>query len=147
MRKIKQLDEFEISSLENGWNNSDKAHYRNRCKSILMSNEGYSALEISKIFNTRSRTIYTWFDRWEAFGIQALEIAKGRGRKAQLDSISPEHFEIIEKAVFENPQSLKDVASKISCRLGISVTMDMLKRVLKKRLFMEATKKKYCEKS
>lgn len=134
MRKIENITEEEKSTLKEGFRNSTKAHFRGRCHSILLSNEGYKVSEIALLYKVRTRTIYTWFDRWELSGVTGLILVKGRGVKAKLDGLSKEDLEKVELAVKENPQSLKIVCENLSESLGFKVTKQMLKRTLKKNL-------------
>jgi len=75
----------EQKTLEEGYKNHPKAHFRLRCQTLLLSHEGMSVTELAKITKTRTRTIYTWMDRWEQMGITGLMILKGRGVKAKLN--------------------------------------------------------------
>ena len=87
MRYISSLDSLEKLTLEEGFRNHTKHHFRSRCKSILMSDEGFSVPEIARFFKVRTRTIHTWFDRWESFGVSGLTILPGRGRRTVLNEL------------------------------------------------------------
>lgn len=132
MRKITHLTEEEKQTLEEGYRNSSKAHFRNRCHSILMSYEGHKVKEIARIYKVRTRTIYTWFDSWEAHGISGLIMAKGRGVKAKLDQLCEQQVNTLKEAVGNNPQNLHTVGEDLTEKFGFTVTKNMLKRFLKK---------------
>lgn len=132
MRHIKPLSPVEKTTLEEGSRNSKKHHFRTRCQSILMSAEGYKVPDIAKLFKVRTRTIYTWFDRWEQMGIAGLMIFSGRGVKAKLNSSDEQQVAEIRAAIKVNPQSLKQVCEALSKTLGFKITPDMLKRFIKK---------------
>ncbi len=132
MRKITHLTQEEKQTLEEGYRNSSKAHFRNRCHSILMSYEGYKVKEIARIYKVRTRTIYTWFDNWEAHGISGLIMAKGRGVKAKLDQLCEQQEHTLKEAVGNNPQNLHTVGEDLTEKFGFTVTKNMLKRFLKK---------------
>jgi len=134
MRKIKDLVKEEKETLEEGYRNHSKAHFRNRCHSILLSNEGYEISIIAALYKVRTRTIYTWFNRWEQGGISGLIMVKGRGIKAKLDNLSKEELEEVKEVIKEDPQSLKIVCKNLSETFGFTVTKHMLKRLLKKNL-------------
>ncbi|NET80416.1 helix-turn-helix domain-containing protein [Okeania sp. SIO1F9] len=85
MRKI-QLTDTEKKTLEEGYKNHPKAHFRLRCHTLLLSSEGMTVQELMKITKTRSRTIYTWMDRWEKMGVIGLTILQGRGIKSKLSA-------------------------------------------------------------
>ncbi len=138
MRYITALNTEEKATLEEGYRNHGKHHFRNRCKSILMSNNGVSVPAIAHFFETRTRTVYSWFSRWEEKGIVGLMILPGRGRTAALAHCNADEIRIIEDAVRENPQSLREVSKDLSVKFGFEITKKMLQRFLKKtRLFLE----------
>ena len=83
MRYIKLL-ETERKTLEEGYKNHAKYHFRIRCHALILSDEGIQVKEIAKIYKTRTRTIYTWFDRWIKMGLAGLMILPGRGLKPKL---------------------------------------------------------------
>jgi len=83
MRKVK-LTRSEALTLEEGYKNYRKAHFRLRCHALILSNEGMSVKDIAVITKTRTRTIYTWMNRWNEKGIMGLGILSGRGIKATL---------------------------------------------------------------
>ncbi len=132
-RRIRQLVEDELVALEEGYRNSDKNYYRERCKSILMSNSGYTVKEIATLFDTRIRTIYAWFNRFESLGVTGLLVKPGQGRKPILDISNSNQFAIIEKAVNDHPQNISGIAEEVSKSLGFDVPSKVLKRYLKKK--------------
>ncbi len=132
MRKIETLTEEEKKTLEQGYRNHSKPHFRNRCQSILLSFDGYVVSEIAKLHKVRTRTIYTWFNDWENHGIMGLMTVKGQGIKAKLDSLTKQQIIQVKQTIKEDPQSLKNVCGTLSDLLGFTVTKHMLKRLLKK---------------
>ena len=134
MRKIEGLTEAEKKTLIEAYRNSKKAKFRSHCHAILLSEEGYKVSEISDLYKVRTRTVYTWFNRWESDGISGLIPRKGRGIKARLDSLTKEEIEKVKLAVRETPQNLKMICEKLSEILDFKVTKQMLKRFLKKNL-------------
>ena len=144
MRKIEYLEVEEKITLEEGFRNSIKAHFRRKCHSILLSNEGYTVSEIAKLYNVRTRTIYTWFNSWETSGISGLISRLGRGLKAKLDTLTKEELEEVKLIIKETPQSLKKVCKNLSEVLGFKVTKHMLKRLLKKKLNYSWRRLKKC---
>lgn len=60
MRYI-ELTTSEKGTLEQGHKNHPKFHLRERFHSTLLSNEGcWQVKEIADLYQTRTRTIYTW---------------------------------------------------------------------------------------
>jgi len=134
MRKIEGVTKEEHENLEWGYKNHPKAHFRKKCHSILLSIEGYTVAEIAALYKVRTRTVYTWFNRWELYGILGMQLFKGRGVKAILDSLSKTRIDEVKAAVKSDAQSLKKVCENLSETLGFKVTKHMLKRLLKKNL-------------
>lgn len=132
MRRILKLSASEKATLEAGYKNSIKSHFRNRCHSILLSYEGYSVSEIAKLYKVRTRTIYTWFNRWEEMGLVGLMILKGRGVKAKLDELSSVQIEQVKAVIQSDPRSLRNICRDLSELLGYKVTKNMLRRLVKK---------------
>ncbi|MFK7936160.1 MAG: transposase [Saprospiraceae bacterium] len=139
MRTISYLTEEEKVTLNEGYKNSPKSHFRRKCHSILLSFEGYKVLEIANLYKVRTRTVYTWFNHWESNGISGLIMLKGRGIKAPLDQLSAQQLQQVKKTVKQHPQSLKVACEKLSKKFGFVVTKNMLKRVLKKTQIQLAT--------
>lgn len=96
MKKIK-LTESEEKTLHEGYRNHSKAHFRLRCHSLLLLHEGKSVKEIAGLAKTRTRTVYSWLDRWETVGIVGLTILSGRGVKSKLCIDDENMVDIIKK--------------------------------------------------
>ena len=104
MRYIK-LSSSERQTLEQGYKNHPKSHVRQRCQAMLLSDEGWQAKDLGHLYHVRSRTIYTWMDRWEAMGLVGLMILPGRGLKPKL---SPQDSKLVE-TVKKRPSSVPEV--------------------------------------
>jgi transposase len=96
MRTIK-LTTTEEQTLREGYKNHPKAHFRLRCQALLLNYEGMTVQEVIKITKTRSRTIYTWMNRWDQMGIVGLMILPGRGLKSKLSEHNEELIELLKK--------------------------------------------------
>ena len=134
MRKVNAISDLERTNLNDGFHNSTKYRFRNRCQAILLSDQNMPVAQIAQIFKVRTRTIYTWFDNFERYGISGLISVGGRGAKSKLDDLNEEQIEKVKKAVNLNPQSLKKVCDQVSEILGFKVSKQMLKRLFKKNL-------------
>lgn len=97
-----------------------------------MSDDGVSAPEIARFFRTRSRTVYTWFNRQETAGVVGLMILPRRGRSAVLNDCDADKIGIIEEAVSESPQSLREALKK--CWSASDVTFLLILKNRKCRL-------------
>ena len=103
---------------------------RNRAKAIRLSAEKFQIKEIEKICNVTRETIYSWFNNWEERGFDSLPCLPGQGRKPL---IKQSNHEIVLKIVEENPRQLKTALEKIQSKLGVSISIYTLKRIIKKK--------------
>jgi transposase len=97
MRFIK-LTTIEEQTLKEGYKNHPKFHVRQRFHALLLSHEGMPIPQIKQIIKTRSRTIYTWMDKWENKGLVGLMIVPGRGVKSKLSVQNIALVELIKKS-------------------------------------------------
>ena len=97
MRYIK-LTKLEKETLKCCFKKHPKSHVRIRCQSLLLSNEGWQVKQIALLHQTRCRTIYTWFDRWNDLGIIGLMILAGRGIKPKLKITDKALVDMIKKS-------------------------------------------------
>jgi len=132
MRKVRSLTTEEFQELETSYKTGAKHHFRQRCKGILLSHEGYSVAQIAKLLGHKKDTIYTWLNNYDAKGIKGLQNESGQGVKARLDSLSDEDQKELEKTVAKSPQNLNQVGAWLSQKFDFKVTKYMLIRYLKK---------------
>lgn len=132
MRYIK-LQESEVETLEEAVRNHPNCFFRNRCQCLLSSHRGVAVKHLAITFNTRTRTIYTWFNRWATMGIIGLMNLAGQGRKPLLDAKNQEEVKKALAQVKDNSINLKRAAQELSSELGRPISKGMLQRLLKKR--------------
>jgi len=101
---------------------------RQRAHCILLSSQDYSIAQLMEIFSVSRKTLYNWFNNWEAQGVLGLYNRPGRGRKG---TFNPEQVEQIRAWVQQQPRQLKQVIQKIQEEWGISISTKTIKRVLK----------------
>jgi transposase len=127
MRYI-NLTDAEFQTLQEGQRNSPNAVFRQRCSCLVLSYQGCCIQQLAKLYQTRTHTIRTWFDRYEQIGLVGLRILPGRGRKALLQNI---HQSLVEEVVSSNRQSLQQASLQVSQQLEQSVSKGQLKAFLK----------------
>lgn len=96
MRHIK-LTHSERETLEECYKHHSKSHVRQRCQSLLLSNEGWQVKHISCLHQVRTRTIYTWMNRWASIGLVGVMILPGRGLKPKLSVQDKTVVEVVKK--------------------------------------------------
>ena len=102
---------------------------RRRAHAILLSARRYSVDQIADIYEVDRDTVSDWLDRWEDEGVEGLQDQEGRGRKPTLNE--KEQRQAI-KIVEKDPRSAKRSLSKIEEKTGKKISLDTLKRILKK---------------
>jgi transposase len=101
---------------------------RQRAHCILLSSQSYSIAQLIDIFGVSRKTLYNWFNSWDAQGFVGLYNRPGRGRKG---TFNPEQIEQIRNWTQQHPRQLKQVAGKVQEEWGISISAKTIKRVLK----------------
>jgi transposase len=130
MRFVK-LTEAELATLREGHKNHLQFQFRNRCQCLLLSHQGTTVAQLSKLFEISEITVYSWFDRWEKKGLSGLMNKPGRGRKAILSLQNSTHVKSVKSAVGKNPQSVKQVVAELETALDTEMSTDTVKRFLK----------------
>ena len=102
---------------------------RRRAHAVLLNARGYSVDQIADIYEVDRDTVSNWLDRWEDEGTEGLQDQEGRGRKPTLNEKEQKQaINIVEK----DPRSAKRSLSKIEEKTGKKISLDTLKRILKK---------------
>ena len=132
MKKVHNLSEAEISSLEYEYKHAPKHHFRVRCRAILLSHDNYSVAEISRLLKKKKDTIYSWLNRYESQGVAGLKNLKGQGQKSVLSGLSQQQVDELEEAVEKNAQDLNKVSEQISQKFQLQISKRMLIAYIKK---------------
>jgi len=142
-RNTKQLNlaDNQRLELELGYKNDKQNTFRQRCHYVLLNSEGYSIQEIAKIYKKSRQIIGKWLNRYEAEGLSGLRTSKGRGRPPIIRIDNDVEVKRVEELVASSSQNLKVALVKIEEELGKKMSKDTLKRLLKKRMDLEAFQK------
>lgn len=134
-RFIEKLTTQEIDALNQGRESNERYQFRDRCHAILLSFSGKTANEIAIFFNVLTKTVYSWFDRWENNGISGLKNKSGQGRKPKISIDNQEHSDIIDtaakNAIETGANIMDEIIEKINPEGGIS--QRTLRRVMRKK--------------
>lgn len=79
--------------LEDARDNHDKPYIRERAAAVLKIADGMSGLQVAQHGLLKPRdpdTVYAWFHRYEAEGLEGLLIRSGRGRKPSFSPSAPD---------------------------------------------------------
>lgn len=134
-RYIKNLTEQEIADLEQGRKAAGSYQFRDRCHAILLSFSGKTANEISELYGVLTKSVYSWYDRWESEGISGLKNKSGQGRKPKISIDNKEHSDIIDtaakNAIETGANIMDEIIEKINPEGGLS--QRTLRRVMRKK--------------
>ena len=83
-RRYLKLNEAQKQALEQVRDSHEKAHMREKAAVLLKIAAGMTPHQAALKGGLKERhpdTIYSWMDKYEAGGIEALQVRSGRGRK------------------------------------------------------------------
>ena len=130
-RYIENLTADQTAELEQGYKYGSTHDFRLRCHSILLSHQGKSVPELMDSLGVSYQSLYKWFNRWEAEGIQGLKIRPGRGRKRKLDIDNTEHQQVVKVALKKENRSAKQLRQEIESKLGQPISDSTMRNFLK----------------
>ena len=127
-KRFVSLTSDERATLSCGRHHHRQYQFRARCQCLLLSADGHDVAALEQALGVSSRTIYTWFNRWEAGGLAGLANAAGQGRRPILsaDDEAP-----VVAAVRLNRQQLKEVTTTLRQELAKDFSPRTLRRFLK----------------
>ena len=127
-KRFVSLTSDERSTLSEGRHHHPQYQFRARCQCLLLSADGHDVAALTQALDVSSRTIYTWFNRWEAGGLAGLANAAGQGRRPILSAADEES---VLAAVRTNRQQLKEVTATLRQELAKDFSPRTLRRFLK----------------
>lgn len=130
-RFIEKLTQEEIAQLEDGYKNGHSHPFRERCQCILLSYQGKTVQELALLYDVRTRTIYAWFNRWEAEGIKGLGTKPGRGRKPKLCLDNEAHVTQVHQGIKQDAQKLDGLLAELEEAIKMPLSKRTLQRFLK----------------
>jgi len=122
---ILKTDEKE--ALERLLKTSDSPTVRKRSQCLLLSNQGRTIIDLSKVFKISRRTVERWFDKWLLKGVDSLPIEAGRGVKTRLKGYEKEVCEQVEL----HSRNLKNVITYFKESHDITICKKTLQNFLK----------------
>jgi len=126
---VNPLCEAEIVTLQSMHKNHPSPATRIRAQAIVLSNRGYSIQEIAEVNSVCRQTVSSWLSSWEQECLVGL-IDKPRSGRPRVLSAAQEQAAI--EAIKKQPRKLKQLASELSEKFGLRVTVSKLKRLCKK---------------
>lgn len=128
MRFIQGLS-YETTKLLQRIHKESKRHkVRQRSQCILLSYQGYMAIELAQIFKVNRITIYSWFDDWDSRHFSSLYAKKGRGRPPKLNR---DQKDKVREWSNQHPKNLNKIMNLIEQEFSIETSKSTVKRILK----------------
>ncbi|QTA93068.1 helix-turn-helix domain-containing protein [Desulfonema magnum] len=106
MKKVLDLTEPELTTLQSAQKNHPCARVRDRARVIILSNKGRQVKKIADICEMTCQTVYTVISRWEENGLGGLYGCPRSGRPCVL---TPEDEDHIHQMVEEEPRSVNKI--------------------------------------
>jgi len=131
---IKTLDDKNYEKLVENYQTAANFRIRNRSQAILLSFQKYSINEIADICGVHRNAVSRWINRWNEHGLEGLRDVQQTGRPPILTV--EEQAKTIEIAM-RNPKFPHRQLSQIKAETGKEISQWTLKRVIKKRLYLE----------
>lgn len=126
-----QLSLEQKAALEKAYKTGHSHDYRNRCHCILLSSQNWSVKELSTFFKVSQLSVYKWFNRYQAEGIDGLQIRPGRGRKRKLDVDNLDHVKAVKAGLAKENRSIRQLREDLESKLGTSIGDTTLRDFLK----------------
>ena len=126
LRFAAPLDEETARRLRDVMRTSPVFRVRPRAHAVPLSAKGYSIERLADIFEVDRDTVTRWLNRWGEDRLDGLGDAPRSGRPRL---IRPEQGPGVLNEVQADPRQLKAVVA----RLGLSVSLDTMKRLLKRQ--------------
>lgn len=103
--------------------------YLKRLQSIRLNDRGYQVTSISELLEVHYNSVRSWLKRYEQGGLAALSEKPREGRPRLLNE---EQEAQVRVWVNEEPRLLRRVLAKVALEFEQSVSVDTLKRTLKR---------------
>jgi len=95
-----KLSDTELSQIEHVIKTSKSSRLVKRATGIRMLHLGHNAYEVGQTLSVSAPTVYSWFHRWKAEGLQGLEQRHRSGRPAIADAA---FLQVVEETLEQDP--------------------------------------------
>ena len=139
---IDALSDAEYNELTENHQTSSNFRLRNRSHAILLSFQKHSIDEIAEICRVSRTTVGIWIDKWNAE--KGLADGSRSGRRPILTVAEQEQAF---QTAMQNPKFPHRQLAEIKRQTGKEISNRTLKRLLKKKLFVETNQVRVVEKN
>ena len=128
MKYARPLTAESKKTLQEMWRNHPISRCRQRAHGILLSERGYSILQIAQILEVERRAVSAWISHWESLGLVGLYDQARAGRPP---IYTQEEQALVPTLIDEEPRQLKIAKVKMAEITGKQASCYTLKRILK----------------
>ena len=128
--KVIQLSDAQRQELVDGHRNGKSHAFRQCCQMILLKSEKRTSREIGHLLGCHQITVHEWVKRYQAEGIEGLQMRPGRGRRAILSASTD--LSRVRAAVVRSRQRISLARTELEAELEKPFSTTTLKRFLKK---------------
>jgi len=97
------LTESALEDIAAGVKADKRPEVRQRAIGLRLLHEGKNSKEVAKIMAVSQPTVYDWYHRWQANGLEGLANRPKTGRPRKTDT---NYVELLEKVIEQDPQAL-----------------------------------------
>jgi transposase len=126
---VTPLNTQQTQLLKNLHEKHTSTRIRMRAHSILLSSKLFSVDEIATIYDVHRDSVSSWINSWKEKGVEGLFDKTRTGASPKL---TESEIEIVKDIIKNNPQSPKIILAKITKKIGKTIGMSTLKRIVKK---------------
>ena len=131
---VKTLSDKDYQKLLENYQTATNFRVRNRSQAILLSFQKYSIDEIADICQVHRTAVSRWINRWNEGGLPGLADSLRTGRPPIL---TLEEQEKAFATALQNPKFPRRQLGEIKRESGKEISSYTLKRIVKKRLYLE----------
>ncbi len=128
--KVIELSEREKREIEDALKQKMSGRYFKRLQCIKLLSQGYKPSQISQMLEVHYNSVYAWIKTYEKEGLNGLLDKPKSGRPKRL---SEEQEKKVKGWAKKWPRQLRKVLKKIREVYGIEISVDTLKRILKRQ--------------
>ena len=129
LRFVKNVTEEAKERLDDVFRNAPDFAFRKRAHAVLLSATGHTINQLQAIFDVDRDTVATWFDRFEASGVEGLKSLPKPGRPP---IYTPDEVGRLKQLVDLEPRQIRQAQAALQQATGKSSCTATLKRALKK---------------
>lgn len=137
-----QFSANDLATIQQASKHDKRPEVRQRAIGLRLLHEGKSPKAVAEFFSVSQPTVYAWYHRWQAQGVEGLANRPKSGRPLKA---KPDYVELLKQVVEQNPQDLgytfglwttERLRLHMKAKTGIELKRTQLRAVLKDNGFV-----------